>query len=236
MKEKETEIVGRVYTGKLLNKIKEQKGSITIFVLVACMSMITVLLLVNISIINKNAIQEKELAQIAKKYSANETDLANSYAKIADENEYVTVKQVQEMINSNLLRQYPVGSIYLSTNSINPSEYIGGTWESYGQGRTLVGEGTGTDSNNTQKIFQVGETGGEYTHTLSIPEMPIHSHRINLTANTYPYDANGIYISPVTHTQADSGRSSVDTGQAGGDMPHNNMQPYIVTYMWKRIA
>lgn len=34
---------------------------------------------------------------------------------------------------------YPVGSIYLSVNSINPSNYIGGTWVAWGAGRFPMG-------------------------------------------------------------------------------------------------
>jgi hypothetical protein len=37
------------------------------------------------------------------------------------------------------LSVYPVGSIYLSVNSTNPSEIFGGTWESIGSGRVLQG-------------------------------------------------------------------------------------------------
>ena len=83
---------------KIVNKIKEQKGSVTLFVLVTCLFMIMVLLLVNIAIINKNTSQEKELAQIGKNYAVNEIDMANSYAKIADENGYPNYSEVQKMI------------------------------------------------------------------------------------------------------------------------------------------
>jgi len=39
----------------------------------------------------------------------------------------------------NPLSMYPIGSIYLSVNSTNPSELFGGAWESIGSGRVLQG-------------------------------------------------------------------------------------------------
>lgn len=149
--------------------MKNQKGSITLFVLIACMFMIVILLIINIAVINKNSNQEKGLEKIAKEYNQNETDLNNAYEKIVDENKYLTKSEIIEMI-------YPVGSIYITTNDKNPGEYLGGEWESYGEGRTIVGAGTGTDANNVQKVFEINETGGEYQHTLNVSELASHSH------------------------------------------------------------
>lgn len=277
------------HTGNLQNRIKEQKGSITLFVLISCMFMITVLLLVNIGIMNKNASQNRELAQIAKNYAVNEKDLENTYKKIADENGYPSYKEVQDIVNEMIkgikeevkLEAFPVGSIYLSTNSDNPSNYLGGTWESYGQGRTLVGEGTGTDSNNTAKLFNAGATGGEYTHKITLAEIPAHTHTFSATTNAvgnhthgtgnstwsafnvfqsatmsrrllyggsgtkkgyqWTTDSTSSYnsIGAVTATGAAGSHShtvSGNTGVAGSSTAGNNIQPYIVTYMWKRTS
>ena len=211
-----------------------EKGSVTLFVLVACMFMIIILLMVNVGVMNKNATQSKELDKIAKEYSQNEIDLDEAYAKAVDENQYVTAKDVQEMIDNNLLKQYPVGSIYISTNSQNPSEYIGGEWESFGEGRTLVGAGTGTDENNVQKVFEIEQTGGEYEHTLTIAEMPRHQHSIYRWLQG---DSNSYAGEKMLAAQS-NGQVEGDEGLTyfkGGDQPHNNIQPYIVTYMWKRV-
>ena len=83
---------------------------------------------------------------------------------------------VNNVVNEKITSIYPVGSIYLSTTDTNPGTYLGGTWESYGQGRTLVGAGEGTDTNGTRQSFLAETTGGEYTHTLGIAEMPSHNH------------------------------------------------------------
>ena len=59
---------------------------------------------------------------------------------------------------------YPVGSIYISTSATNPGSFLGGTWQQYGQGRTLIGAGTGNDG-STSMSFTAGSTGGKYKRT-----------------------------------------------------------------------
>ena len=49
---------------------------------------------------------------------------------------------------------YPVGSIYISVSSTNPSELFGGTWISFGEGRTLLGVGS-VSHNNMQPYITV---------------------------------------------------------------------------------
>lgn len=82
---------------------------------------------------------------------------------------------------------YPVGSIYTSESdsTIDSVEsrfktFVKETkWEKYGEGKNLVGEGTGTDSTGTSKNFSVSNNSkslGEYNHTLTIDEMPSHAH------------------------------------------------------------
>ena len=83
---------------------------------------------------------------------------------------------------------YPIGSIYLSVNNINPSEYFGGTWVSWGSGRVPVGVNSSDSSFNA-----VEKTGGSKTHshtitvankaaftsgstTLSVSQIPAHQH------------------------------------------------------------
>ena len=209
-------------------EIKKEKGSITLFVLISCLFMIIILLVVNIGVMNKNRSQEKNLEEIAKQYSQNETDLNNAYLGEIDENSASIVSQLINVI-------YPVGSIYITTNEQNPGEYLGGEWESYGEGRTIVGAGTGTDENNVQKMFEINQTGGEYQHTLTVNEMPAHKHdawslRFNLT-----YVSTGKYAL-AAHFTANGEISGGMMENNGGDQPHNNIQPYIATYIWKRIS
>ena len=72
------------------------------------------------------------------------------------------------MINVDLI--YPIGSIYLSLNDINPNKMFGGTWERI-KGKTLVGVDESDTDFKTSKL-----TGGEKTHKLTIAEMPSHTH------------------------------------------------------------
>lgn len=122
---------------------------------------------------------------------------------------------------------YPVGTIYISVSSTNPGLIMGGTWESFGAGKTLVGvDGSDSDFNASQK------TGGEKAHTLTIGEMPSHNHNILKPRWSTAAGANAVYGS--NGTGSGSNRD-VDAYEGGGEA-HNNMQPYITTYFWKRTA
>lgn len=68
---------------------------------------------------------------------------------------------------------YPVGSVYSSTNSTDPSDLFGGTWKSL-EGMVLVGVDQNDSDFSTSK-----KTGGEKTHTLSTTEMPSHHHNFS---------------------------------------------------------
>lgn len=127
------------------------------------------------------------------------------------------------MVNGTdlLNKVYPIGSIYLTTNSVNPSNLMGGTWVRFGKGRTLVGVNeSDTDFSTVEK------TGGSKTHKLTVNELP--KHNIGM-----------VEVSSSPELRPDWDNSSSDyfaSGTVGGDQPHNNLQPYITVYMWKRTA
>lgn len=136
---------------------------------------------------------------------------------------------------------YPVGSIYMSTNSTNPSALFGGTWVAYATGRVIVGKAAaGT-------FATAGATGGAETHTLTAAEMPSHTHTmgtVTLRANVGNY-ANGQTnlddfagsAGPLSASDVQVGNGWNGTlGSAGSDGAHNNLQPYIVTYIFERTA
>lgn len=150
---------------------------------------------------------------------------------------------------------YPVGSVYLSTNSTNPATSLGfGTWVQVAQGRTLIGVGSGVDVNGQGKTFTKGETGGEYNHTLSQAEMPSHNHSASVNDNGHNHtasfndrsmdigskdtdvldDSQGSDFTVTTST-AFTG-ISVSIGNKGSGSSHNNIQPYLATYIWERTA
>jgi microcystin-dependent protein len=117
----------------------------------------------------------------------------------------------------------------MSVNSTNPSTLFGGTWEAWGTGRVPVG----IDTIQTE-FATVEKTGGEKSHKLTINEIPKHRHGI------FNYNANG---SPLTESSsimlgetATGWSGNSFTTYEGGGQEHNNLQPYITCYMWKRIA
>lgn len=130
---------------------------------------------------------------------------------------------------------YPIGSIYMSVNDVDPSVLFGGSWERIGQGRTLIGEGTGVDANNTSKTFTNAETNGEYTHTLSTTEMPSHSHRVS-SGWSSAAGTDRITFGQVSGQYQQSGVGGTwFIENTGGGQAHNNLPPYLVVYIWKRV-
>lgn len=144
----------------------------------------------------------------------------------------VSVKQPEEnsggTIDFDLI--YPVGSVYLSVSMSTTDQVevaFGGTWVAWGAGRVPVGVDTSQTEFNT-----VEKTGGEKTHTLSVDEMPSHSHSL---AGMRIYQSGGTHAWPPDQ-YANSAVESGSTGNAGSGQAHNNLQPYITCYMYKRVA
>ena len=100
---------------------------------------------------------------------------------------------------------YPLGSIFISTNTTNQSIYFGGTWERI-KGRFLLAADDST--------YKIGSTGGEATHKLTISEMPSHTHKYRLAyGNTDP--AQGF-----AYGNTPSGTFSGDFIQNIGEIKH----------------
>lgn len=132
---------------------------------------------------------------------------------------------------------YPVGSVYMSVNSTDPSVLFGGTWERL-KDRFLLAAG---DS------YTNGATGGEANHTLTEEEMPKHDHTVRTTrAESYPAywhsnhtggtnsSTGWAYLS--TAGSENGGVGSLYVEKVGGSKAHNNMPPYLAVNMWKRTA
>ena len=117
---------------------------------------------------------------------------------------------------------YPVGSIYMSVNSVSPATLFGGTWEQL-EDRFLLAAG---------QTYTAGDTGGEATHTLTVDEMPSHTH-----GQRSRYSASNGSYTPAFPWVSDNGTErQAKTMATGGDQPHNNMPPYLAVYMWKRTG
>ena len=150
---------------------------------------------------------------------------------------------------------YPVGSIKITTVKVNPKTSLGGNWVEWGSGRVPVGVSGDYAFNAPEK------TGGSATHKLGIYEMPSHSHNFSLmttggtTTGKYKsslpkasgsegYNSNGSShwsatkignsSYPFSGQQQSTKNESIATSGSGGS--HNNLQPYITCYMWKRTV
>lgn len=105
------------------------------------------------------------------------------------------------------LLSWPVGSIYTSAKPIDPHELLGGAWEPI-QDTFLWCAGP---------KHAAGEMGGEETHTLTIEEMPKHTHQQYVTANPgkgsydtrldWNLDAQDLDIYPQVQTGSTGGGS-----------------------------
>ena len=132
-----------------------------------------------------------------------------------------TIQSILEMV-------YPVGSIYISVNSINPNKLFGfGTWEQI-KDKFLLAAGD---------IHGAGEIGGEESHTLTSDEIPSHSHQFN-RQQLWKNDPG------VLNSNLDAGYGlgikslniyTDNTTSVGGGSAHNNMPPYLSVYIFKRI-
>ncbi len=100
--------------------------------------------------------------------------------------------------------------------------------EIYMNGRVLVGV-----SENESEFKSVNKSGGSKTHTLTVDEMPSHSHAQYVSANNGNQAIRRDYSSDGNSSLYPQGNN---TGNTGGNKPHNNLQPYVTVYRWRRTA
>ena len=151
--------------------------------------------------------------------------------KVVDNIDYDASGSVQDRLSvlenkvSNLKSEvineiYPVGSIYMSTEDDTVEKVqnkFGGEWEKYAQGRTIIGDGTVTDSSGNTKIYNAKDgnsiEGGQLSTTLSSSNIP--SLSVTGTTNS---TGNGYSIGYGTSNR---------TTSSNGNHTHN-MIPYCV--------
>lgn len=131
---------------------------------------------------------------------------------------------------------YPLGAIYITTSAVSPSSiWAGTTWVAYGEGRTMIGHGAGAGLTDRPTVEAMG---GAETHTLTKAEIPPHTHDYTDRFRN-PQGGAGQIFNLASGSQVALSSPTVNTGDGSPDLQglaHNNMQPYIVTYMWKRTA
>lgn len=157
-----------------------------------------------------------------------------------DSNQKDTLTVLGDIVAPIFLNKiFPVGAVYITYDKKNPGTFLGGTWEQFGQGRTLVGEGTGNDG-STSMSFTANSTDGKYKNT--------HCH-----VTSFGWDGNYFYAGRPdgADNNAYDRTSVIPNGygiQTTSFISHqvrlnwtdnrtiDNVQPYIVVYFWRRTA
>lgn len=165
-------------------------------------------------------------------------------------NKKLRVNSLEDLIigGSTLLDYlHPIGSLYVSSDSTNPEEIFGGKWEQITDTFILAAGNT----------YLVNEIGGSTSHTLTQEEMPYHYHDMyvsgvdeSISSNTetshsyigaikneaIQYDFNnGIPDVVRLGMTAFKGGTENEDG-TGSVSSFDKMPPYIVKYVWERIA
>ena len=246
---------------------------------------------------NSVALGADSVATLANQVSVGNDTTKRIISNVADgieANDAVTIGQLNKKLSSALDQLnrlagqlYPVGSIYMNVNNVDPSAIFGGSWERMPSGRMLVNNGDG---------FALGQIGGEKEHRLTEDELAVHNHNLqtnisftipnagehyhaigtivdnngafitsdsnrsykngfklpegkywtswngsNHKNDRYPKTDNEVYnlftsINKQSDTSSVNKDINVNTNNIGKNQPHNNMPPYIVVNMWKRIS
>ena len=150
---------------------------------------------------------------------------------------------------------YPIGSYYMSSDSANPSTKFGGTWEQI-KDRMIMAAGSSYTVGATGGAANHTHTSAAHTHTtaghtLTVNEIPSHNHAIysgygeavngNTDAFRYQYWATSNRGWHTFLIQSAGGGASHSHGNTGSTTPgatgsSSNLPPYIVAYIWRRIA
>lgn len=189
--------------------------------------------------------QEKENA-INLNITGVSNDLSN-FKKETDTKFTATKEELTNLINTTIDNTinsiYPIGSVYISLTETNPGTYLKGVWEQFGQGRTLIGEGTGNDGSNTMN-FTAGSTGGSYehNHTYGIKLNDYYSNISNLSLRNSDGSWQGGVNDGSRNTYVNSGcqegNKEINSQTFKIEASTSNsrtMHPYITVYFWKRV-
>lgn len=149
----------------------------------------------------------------------------------------VGLKKVFELIKGRIWKEcYPVGSIYMSVNSTDPSTLFGGSWERI-QDRFLLASGNS---------YGAGSTGGSakatlpsHTHTLGSGGYQLWAAKIGKGSTESGNQISGDtkYYAAATGGSTSNYKwlESVDS-KGVSDVSQANMPPYLAVYVWQRIS
>lgn len=130
---------------------------------------------------------------------------------------------------------FPIGGLLFLNSNDDPNElYQGTSWTKLDGGRTIISTGTYSDSSGSY-TYNLGDTGGEAKHILSVEELPAHTHGINATGSSDSDNNN--QINNYHQTIPAWGATRVNqTLSVGSNTPHENRPPYIAINIWQRIT
>lgn len=130
----------------------------------------------------------------------------DAWFKLTDEK----LQYLYEQLQNTASKVYPVGSVYLSFNSADPSTLFGGVWERLKDTFLLANGDT----------YAANTTGGSATKTITVNNMPAHNHTVNSSGahtHTATTSSNGAH----THTRGDMNITASgfmgESTEAGGD-------------------
>ncbi len=147
---------------------------------------------------------------------------------------FVTAAFTKATINDLV---YPVGSIYttVSSSATTPAEVntlLGvGTWVAFGEGRVLVGKAS------SGTFDTINEEQGSETQTLTEANLPAHNHSASAAGSgTDAGNGNHANGGVALYNSTPYTWNNITIGNTGSGTAHNNIQPSITVYMWKRTA
>lgn len=120
---------------------------------------------------------------------------------------------------------YPVGAIYQSMSTASPASLFGGSWNQI-NGVFLL---------SNSNIYQNDDTCGSETVTLEIMHMPKHNHNVSWSyrnGDVINQTYNGFVLS---ESIGEKTGPTISVKETGDSLPHNNMPPYLVCSMWRRV-
>ena len=139
---------------------------------------------------------------------------------------------VQDLVKQILLAAHPIGSYYWSSEATDPGTLFGGTWERV-KGRFVYASDADT----------AGETGGSATHTMTVGEMPAHTHPVSagfLWKWGVPTASESVQASTVSGYTTAVGNALCTNrelpGSAGGGAAFSVMPPFVTAFCWRRTA
>ena len=143
----------------------------------------------------------------------------------------------QHLITKLLDTVYPVGSIYITTSDTSPASFLGGSWERYSKGRTLIGV-----NENDKDFIDATHSGGSKTQIVDGG-----TFRANIAFNsagrfwfqqdesTTPWNSTAS-VNNATYDWNTGTRGTRTGVRISNKQTLNNLPPFQTVYMWRRTA